>query len=157
MLTPAQQERLQTLHAYEWVENDPTVTERNLNAIFNAMETAEELWYASFIVAWDSVDGSLDRILNHELCDRGIALFLYWSLNPIAFHASGDSTNDSSGQVITKIEEAFKDGRFDTERVTYSPRESQNFSDDHAGVPDQMLAPSSGILVEFDYRTAVFP
>ncbi len=156
MLTPPQQDRLQSLHAYEWADDDAAISAGNLATIFDDIETTEELWYASFIVPWDPDEGAFDRILDHQLCDRGIALFLYWSLDPIAFHASGDLPLHTTGQLIARIEDSFRDGEYGMERIAYSPAQSPNYSDDHVGVPIPMLAPSTGIAVEFDYSTAVF-
>ena len=156
MLTAAQKYRLQLLHAYEWVNEDAAVTSQNLEALFRQIETAEELWYASFIVPWDPAEGSFQRILDHHLCDRGIALFLYWSLNPISFHRPGGQVSYQNGALIEQIEKRFANGDYLLESVAYSPRKSTHFRERHDGVPDSMLNATTGVAVELDYRQAVF-
>ena len=156
MLTPAQQERLQSLHAYEWADDDPETTTQNLDTIFKEIETEEELWYASFIVPWDFADGSLHRILNHKLCERGIALFLYWALDPISCHRNEGASPLPIAALITEIEGRFDQGHFDTEHIAFSPLDSPNYHADHTGIPTPLLAPTTGLAVEFDYRKAVF-
>lgn len=156
MLTVAQKHRLQMLHAYEWVDDDAAVTSQNLDAIFQQIETPEELWYASFIVAWDPLEESLRRILDHQLCDRGIALFVYWSLDPIAFHRLGGGIGHPNGALIEQIEKRFAEGCYLSEEVAYSPTKSTNFRHRHDGVPVMMLNATSGVAVELDYTNAVF-
>lgn len=156
MLTVAQQGRLQSLHAYEWLDEEVLVTNKNLDAIFLQIETPEELWYASFIVPWDLADGSLRRILDHRLCDRGIALFVYWSLDPISFHRRGGEIGHPIGTLIKQIEQRFAEGYYLSEQIAYSPLKSGNYRDRHDGVPASMLNSTSGLSVELDYRNAVF-
>lgn len=155
MLTAAQRERLQTIHAYEWTDDDPATATHNLDGLFNKIESHEELWYASFIIPWDSENGEFDRILNNQYCDRGIALFLYWSLDPIAYHRSPDAS--PNGPLIDYIEQQFNDGCYESEHIAFSPLESSNYDNDHYGVPASMLVPTNGLTVAYDYRNAAFP
>ncbi len=151
MLSDAQKDRLQSLHAYEWADDDPDVSKANLDAIFSEIDSHEELWYASFIVQWDVDDGSLDRILDHSLCDRGIALFIYWLLDPVSVHRSNDTH-----RLVLKLEGRFAKDHYPGGLIAFSPTDSPNWCRDQGGVPDKMLESTMGTALDFDYRSAVF-
>ena len=61
MLNSDQKDRLQTLHSYEWVDQDiESQSKTNLNELLGKIDSIEELWYASFIIQWSPEEGDLE-------------------------------------------------------------------------------------------------
>ena len=72
---------------------DDEDTNTNLASIYREIETTEELWFASFIIQLDVEAGQLSLVLDHPLCDRGIASFVYWALDPCGENSASVQRN----------------------------------------------------------------
>ncbi len=157
MLEPSQRERLQIIHAYEWAADSEVDSSANLKRLYRAIESVEELWFASFIIPLNPERGDLSLILDHPLCDRGIASFLYWSLDPAKLYAEFDlrRTFFPTLQILQQIESRLLSDYYKTAVVGFSP----TFLDrqiHHDRIPTVLQAPTEGIHFPLDYRDAVF-
>ena len=145
MLNTHQKERLKYLHSYQWAGEEALATRSNLMDLFSTIETVEELWFASFIVQWEPENGDLDYILDHPLCDKGIALFLYWSL------IKADFENNYS-VVKQKIEDRILSGNYQAETVAFSPLKFLNEKDfGKYEVPNHVKIETRGVELPLDY------
>jgi hypothetical protein len=161
MLTCAQRVRLQLLHSYEWSDEDESTTKKNLDSILSSIESVEELWYASYVIQWAPEKGDLRFFYEHDLCDRGLALFLYWSLRPDSLYrakAEGGDRDMDYWDTMKTIEARLLGGFYSAERIAFDPltdlgpRESKSLS----YVPDQLKLPTRGVKYDLDYTTAIF-
>ena len=157
MLEQSQRERLQIIHAFEWTADTEADSFANLERLYRAIETVEELWFASFIIPLCPERGDLFLILDHPLCDRGIASFLYWALDPVRLYADFESNNTfvPALQILQQIESRMLSGYYQSSVVGFSPlmldRQLQ-----HHRIPTALQAPTEGIHFPLDYRDAVF-
>lgn len=157
MLEPSQRERLQIIHAYEWAADSEVERVANLERLYNAIDSVEELWFASFIIPLNPERGDLSLILDHPLCDRGIASFLYWSLDPAKMYADFDSrkTFIPAFKILEQIESRLLSGYYKTAVVGFSPTMLDRQLH-HDRIPTVLQAPTDGIHFPLDYRDAVF-
>ena len=153
MLSPEQKERLQIIHSYEWAVDDSNQSRANLCSLYQQITTPEELWFASFIIALDPTNGSWSMILDHPSCDKGIALRLYWSLNPCTV-----LRQERVGpliDILQHIETRLMSGYYRHEKVAFSPAMlGRNICSDL--VPAELCQDTCGLQLPLDYRQAVF-
>ncbi len=157
MLEPSQRERLQIIHAYEWATDSEADSLANLARLYRAIETVEELWFASFIITLNPERGDLSLILDHPLCDRGIASFLYWSLDPVKLYDEFEASNElaSTFQILQQIEARVLSGHYQSSAVSFSPQMLDRQLEHHR-IPTALQVPTEGIRFPLDYRDAVF-
>lgn len=160
MLTTVQRERLQTLHSYEWAHEDPRVTRSNLQNLFDQIDSAEELWYASFIVRWEPENGDLDFVLKHPCCDRGIALFLYWALAPTALDPHDSKPNSLPSlylPIFRNLEQHLLSGHYPSGQIAFTPLALRNQRPEFlAQIPDELKQQTPGMELPLDYSRPVF-
>ena len=148
MLSQSQRNRLRLIHSYDWVEFPDGLPRDNLAAIYAEIESSEELWYASFIIQHDVEAGDLAIVLDHPLCDRGIATFIYWALDPCA-----DNT-PAVKQILSDLECRLLLGYYTTAIIGFSPDSLKRKRDDR--IPPELFIPTPGIELPLDYSEAVF-
>ncbi len=145
MLTQSQKDRLQLIHSYEWVTEVESETRSRLAQLYADVESTEELWFASFIIVLDIDEGQLQLVLDHPLCDRGIACLIYCG------YANYDS--ETSKQLLKELESRLLNGY-------YKPKIRFNESLLHQGRTGrrrQVIYDSAGDLcLPLDYDEAVF-
>ncbi len=157
MLAQPQRERLQIIHAYEWAADSEADSLANLERLYRDIETVEELWFASFIIPLNPERGDLSLILDHRLCDRGIASFLYWSLDPLKLYDDFEASNKlaSSFRILQQIETRILSGYYQSSAVSFSPQMLDRQLEHHR-IPTALRVPTEGIRFPLDYRDAVF-
>ncbi|WP_442511858.1 hypothetical protein SH528x_003604 [Novipirellula sp. SH528] len=157
MLEQSQRERLQIIHAYEWAADTEADSNANLERLYHAIETVEELWFASFIIPLNPEGGDFSLILDHPLCDRGIASFLYWALDPVKLYAEFESAKMfvPALQLLRQIESRLLSGYYQSAVVGFSPTMLDRQLE-HDRIPTELRAPTKGIHFSLDYRDAVF-
>ncbi|MFN7574860.1 MAG: hypothetical protein ACK6A8_18295 [Planctomycetota bacterium] len=143
MLTESQRNRLQTIHSYEWAEscND---ADANLSALYSAIESTEELWFASFIIPLDPGKGQLSMVLDHPACDRSIASFIYWTLDPCAAH------DEPVSLLIAEIERRIVSGHYPNTTIRFSPSMLKRTA--CGRIPDDLCQTLEGLELPIDYR-----
>lgn len=157
MLELSQRERLQIIHSYEWATDSEADSLANLERLYRAIETVEELWFASFIIPLNPERGDLSLILNHPLCDRGIASFLYWSLDPVKLYDDFEASNTQTPTypILRQIETRILSGHYQSSSVSFSPQMLDRRLEHHR-IPTALKIPTEGIRFPMDYRDAVF-
>lgn len=148
MLTDSQRTRLQTIHSYEWAESC-TDADANLFALYSAIESTEELWFASFIIPLDPGKGQLSMVLDHSACDRSIATFIYWALDPCAAHGEPVSL------LIAEIERRIMSGHYPNTTIRFSPCMLKRTVFDR--IPDELSRTLEGLELPLDYRVVFAP
>jgi len=123
MLTETQKKRLQYLHSYEWAEGNE---EENLKALLAKIDSHEELWFASFIIMWSPEEGDLKFFYTHSLCDRGLAMFLYWALGPMELYKAQnenkmDELQKSYFKVLKEIEGLLLSDHYSNGKIAFDP------------------------------------
>ena len=139
-ITAEQKERLQAIHSYEWCDDDPEVTQSNLDNILSKIDSPVELWYSSYIIPWSIEDGQLNFFVEHPLCDEGLALFIYSKLHS----GSGDRATEST---LETIDSKFKQGEYTKGVIAYSTE---------INLPMHIPAKTEGLELELDYTSIVF-
>lgn len=152
--------RIRYLLSDEWVEDDPIQTERNLSATLALVESAEELYQ---FVGNFNLDGGFDefrKVIDHPLCDKGVALLIYYRLNPSAYYFSIERGKpflpfqNEPFAFIKEIEARFRDGLFATSLIRVDPYNFKHHSllktttRGSERIPDFMKLPTDGIDVE---------
>jgi GH35 family endo-1,4-beta-xylanase len=172
MLNKSQKERLQLLHSYDWVDeqNGTSKTKQNLHKILNKIESIEELWYASYIIEWEPAEGDLDFFRNHPLCDKGLALWMYWGLQPDYFYRQKEKKKEFSEldekhfKAVKEIEQDLLGGRYKKEEISFDPkdvvgREITDIDKYRPGlkkIPKELRKPTIGTSFPLDYSEPVF-
>jgi hypothetical protein len=126
MLTREQRRRLDSLAAYDWCEEGED-SDAILRALVASMDSPEELWFAVIAKVWDLAENELDPILDHPLCDRGIALMIYWCSAPHYYwqREKGRTLDEhemKSWTAIKRLEERLLTGYSD-EKIAFDPTE----------------------------------
>lgn len=158
MLNSEQRERLQIIHNYEWATESPTKSADNLRQLYAAIDSVEELWYASLVIPLDPKRGDWFLVLDHPLCDRGIASLMYWMLEPSKIYAEYESTGRISFllELLEQIEARLLSAKYTTSAVRFSPTMLAR-QWHHKRIPSQLREDIDGIELPLNYRNAVFP
>jgi hypothetical protein len=157
MLELSQRERLQIIHSYEWTAESEADSLANLKRLYRAIETVEELWFASFVIPLNPERGDLSLILDHPLCERGIASFLYWSLDPVKLYDDFEANNKLAPtfQILQQIETRILSGHYQSSAVSFSPQMLDRQLE-HQRIPTALQVPTEGVHFPSEYRDAVF-
>ena len=171
MLSKEQKQRLIALHGYEWVdEEDDQSTAERLHTILSRIDSIEELWYAASVVEWAPEDGDLDFFRNHPLCDRGLALRLYWGFQPDHYYRQKDKGKALGKEerarftVMKEIEADLLAGRYPRELIAFDPKDvvGREITDEDRSrpglrhIPKELRIPTTGAMYALDYTVAVF-
>ena len=159
MLNSDQKDRLQTLHSYEWVdEDDENQSKANLNELLGKIDSIEELWYTSFIIQWSPEEGDLEFFYTHPLCDKGLALFLYWALDPVDLYKINcdgelNSFQKSYWLILKKIEELYASNRY-KEVIAFDPFKNgfRKKTDGIELIPEQLKQHTQGVEYDLNYN-----
>lgn len=159
MLTAPQKQRLQTLHAYAWADEDDVASQRpKLPELLGAIDSLEELWYASFIIQWEPENGDLEFFYTHRLCDLGLATFLYWALQPASLYTAQqqnkmDGFQASYWTVVKDIEEKILSGQYRDELIAFAPMTDLHQIDPRGLllIPEELKRTTTGTHYGVDY------
>jgi hypothetical protein len=93
MLTNEQRSRIRYLLNDEWVSDtgspdDEDVSQRRFKAVLAKMGT-EELHHFAMHFNWDCGIDELRHVLDHQKCDRGTALMIFWAGGPGYYYQYG--------------------------------------------------------------------
>lgn len=143
---------LRSLADYEWFEegDDPETIDSKLKHIVSEIDSHEELLYASIAKTWSFEEEDLWFLLNHKLCDFGLALRFYWMCQPYFFYRQIERGNDFSEieqkewAGIKKLEERLLENFYEKREVYCSPEEiyGKPIKDDDPYNPGMKLIPT---------------
>jgi hypothetical protein len=159
-LTDEQIKRIRYLLSDEWVTDDPIHTEANLNAILADVSSTEELYHFAGNFNLDGGFDELRKVIDHPLCDKGLALLIYHRLNPCSYYslkARGKELlpfHHEPFAFIKEIETKFRDGSFAPSVIRVDPyafKRRTLLKPTTRGIehlPDIMKVPSEGEEVD---------
>ena len=139
-LTQEQKDRLWYVHSYEWAED------KTIDDLLTHVESQYELFYLSIIVVWETED--LRKIIDHEFCDLGLALMMYWHLD----------RNDAKHKLLMDIiESRVSNNEFKNGSIYFDPKSSiENGNIKWAeSVPGCMLETTAGTKLDNNYANVL--
>jgi hypothetical protein len=167
MLTREQRQRLDSLTCYDWWKEgeDP---EGSLRALVARIDSPEELWFAVIAKEWDMDENEFDPVLDHPLCDRGIALMIYWLSAPDYYYwklENGRSLSEHEIKrwtAIKRLEEKLLTGFLD-ERTAFDPtafiQHSCKAPDDYRPgirlMPELLKRPTNGAKFPLSHHSSL--
>jgi len=158
MLSKTQKERLRYIHSYGWlIEGNYNKTEESLQRVLKAVETIEELWYLSTIIQWSVEEGDLAYFYKHPLCDRGLAMTMYWCFSPNELYLSQQEGKLSSYEqpyldLVKEIESLLTSDFYKRELIAFDLFNS-SFKIKNKGlelIPDELKKPTEGSTFSLD-------
>lgn len=137
------------------------------DAFFEALKdlsTTEELYYLVQILNWDDfkTEGALWWILDHQKCDTGTALQIYWMNNPqdvkeAELQQRLRPRHKRTLELLNEIEKRYLKGKFKSDIISFDPRKERYLleppsaeSEAVRAIPAELKKPTIGIeLGEF--------
>ena len=173
-LTPYQRRRIAWLkdgHFDDDSDFEDSAFQARWQQHFAAMATPEEMFLHVSEMHPACQPHEWQAILDHPLCDRGIAVLIYWRNSPAYYYGEEPAGGfDADGySLIKQIEQRCSTGGFPSEVVKFDPRSFKGFSfldnvspETLARIPMPMRSPSPGepvpplADVDFDWADGEF-
>ncbi|MES2569998.1 MAG: DUF4274 domain-containing protein [Verrucomicrobiota bacterium] len=166
MFNESQKLRLQKLAEYKWYnpgDDDATILAK-LSRLMSEIETPEELVYSAIVKIWSFEDESIWFILDHPICDYGIALRIYWMCQPDFFYRlieKGEELEEDEKQkweMIKQIEARLLSGYYKQKNVAFDPSDAVGRAISDADpyrpglrlIPQELKAESFGEVIVFN-------
>tara|TARA_B100001093_G_C26693759_1_gene955967 strand:+ start:54 stop:572 length:519 start_codon:yes stop_codon:yes gene_type:complete len=168
MLNKEQKNRIQNLAEFEWFNDDdsPDIADKKLADLIAQISTQEELLYAVIAKSWSFEESTIWLLLDHSLCDYGLALRIYWMSQPDFFYRQIEkqkklnSLEIKSWKGIKNLESRLISEYYGEAQTGFNPqitvgREISDTDKYRPGIrliPNKLKIPAKGVSIEFDHN-----
>jgi len=127
--TDEQIRRINYLLTDQWVTEDDSQTQQNLDRVLGQIESPLELHQFAGNFNWDCGHTELEKVIRHPLCDKGTALMIYFLGRPEWFYNHLQKGRAMIGEqpllfaFLKEIEGMVERGEFRSSRIKFNPTE----------------------------------